>query len=99
VSIFSNTSLQPHRRLYILNLQLAHLNQQSLFQLGKWYAKKRTALDNKKADASTCLAANSVSQLGLRSQWQMQVANVTQKAPSMVLFLTFLLSILTKVPW
>jgi Kyakuja-Dileera-Zisupton transposase len=81
---FSDTSCQPHRRLYLLNLQLGHSTQQNLIQLGKWFKKKSKVLENKKQEASAYLKTIHISMAGLRSQWAEQRADVTEKPPSML---------------
>ena len=77
---------QYHRRLYVLDQQLAHLNRTSLLQLGKWWRKKNESLERKRSLASSAVRDSKMSPLGLRLQWSQQKYDITQKAPSMFCF-------------
>lgn len=83
----SLTQRQYHRRLFILDQRLAHLNQVNLFLLGKWWRRKKESLERKQTQALGDLKQCGVSLVGLRTQWLRQQFDVTAKLPSMLLFI------------
>jgi len=64
-----------------LDQQLVHLNQISLFQLGKWWKRKKESLQKKRKQALADIENCGTSKLGLRTQWQLQQYEVLKKAP------------------
>jgi hypothetical protein len=66
----------------MLDLQMAHLNHIGLFQLGRWWRRKKESLERKRAQALQDLENCGTTKLGIRTQWQLQQHDATKKAPS-----------------
>jgi hypothetical protein len=86
---FYSEKSQYHRRLYLLDCQLAHLNQAQLLQQGRWWKKKRESLEKKKNTAKEEIKNCTVTLLGLRLQWKQQQYDCTKKPPSMMYIYPF----------
>lgn len=70
-----------HRRLFILNLRLAHMNEQNLCNLGRWWHEKMRKLYGKLSASTTELRTLSLDETFIREQWHKQVDSVTTLAP------------------
>jgi len=80
---FHSENPQYHRRLYILDRQLAHLNQTQLLQQGRWWKRKMESLKAKKTAAEAQIKNGGITWLGIKNEWSRQQFYSTKKPPSM----------------
>ncbi|CAK5284419.1 unnamed protein product [Mycena citricolor] len=74
-----------HHRLYTLNTQLRFIDENNLFALGAWMARRQAFCDNKQASAEAILAEmakRGYSRADLAQQWDLQVKTQTKPQPS-----------------
>jgi hypothetical protein len=81
------TLLQYFQRLFLLDLQIQHLDNKSLEHLGHWLRRRWYHCQRKKADASAELKRLAIPEQELRSEWAAQVREQTKPAPRGYLFL------------
>lgn len=76
-------TLQYHRRLFIINHKLAHMNQQNFINLGAWWAQKMSRAQEKLTAAVEVLLNLALVEPFLRDQWGAQCDAVTKQNPGM----------------
>ena len=76
------TFMQYFQRLFVLDLQIKHLDNKSLERLGHWLRRRWYHCQQKKADAIAELNRLGIPEEELRSEWAAQVHEQTQPAPS-----------------
>jgi hypothetical protein len=76
------TFMQYFQRLFVLDLQIKHLDNKSLERLGHWLHRRWYHCQRKKADAIAELNRLSIPEDELRSEWAAQVREQTKPAPS-----------------
>ncbi|KZS99491.1 uncharacterized protein LAESUDRAFT_667904, partial [Laetiporus sulphureus 93-53] len=70
-----------HQRLFVLDTQVKHLDEQSLARLGHWLGRKWIQCHDKKLVAQNDLAACRINEHVLREEWKAQVKEQTKPAP------------------
>ncbi|KAL6297842.1 hypothetical protein BKA93DRAFT_820642 [Sparassis latifolia] len=70
-----------HQRLFVLDTQVKHLDQQSTFSLGLWLRKKWSQCQAKKHLAAEALSQCGVDDDELCEEWAAQVCEQTKPAP------------------
>ncbi|KII90299.1 hypothetical protein PLICRDRAFT_78542, partial [Plicaturopsis crispa FD-325 SS-3] len=70
-----------HRRLYVLDTQVKHLDDKSLYGLGGWLSRRWLHCQKKKDDAKRRLEKVQIDEETLRREWAAQVAEQTRPAP------------------
>jgi hypothetical protein len=73
--------LQHHRRLFVINQKLRHMNEQNFEGLGAWWAQKMLRAQEKLTGAIEVLHTLNLDEEGLQLQWQAQRDSVTRKNP------------------
>jgi hypothetical protein len=81
VSAYISLNLQYHRRLFIINQKLAHMNEQNFANLGAWWAQKMSRAREKLTTAVEVFLLLGLEEPYLRNQWQMQQDAVTRASP------------------
>lgn len=76
-------SLQYHRRLFIINQKLAHMNEQNFKNLGAWWAQKMSRAQEKLTAAVEVFLSLDLEEPYLRDQWHAQHDSVTRNNPGM----------------
>lgn len=76
--------LQYHRRLFIINQKLAHMNEQGFANLGTWWAQKMSRAEEKLTAAVEVFLSLNLAEPYLRDQWQAQRNAVTKPNPGML---------------
>jgi hypothetical protein len=75
--------LQHHRRLFVLDTQVRHMQRESLRMLGKWMARKIRQCHERRQDCQRrleqALAKAGVAENDLRTEWKAQIEAQTQK--------------------
>ena len=72
---------QYFQRLFLLDLQIKHLDQKSLESLGNWLRRRWFYCQEKKHVASAELEQLDVPMVQLRSEWAAQLKEQTKPAP------------------
>jgi hypothetical protein len=85
VSAHISRKLQYHRRLFIINQKLAHMNQQNFTNLGAWWAQKMSRAQEKLIAAVEVFLSLGLDEPYLRNQWHLQQDAVTRVNPGMSL--------------
>jgi hypothetical protein len=77
-------AMQYHRRLFIINQKLAHMNEQNFINLGAWWAQKMSRAQEKLTAAVKVLLNLALEEPLLRNQWGAQCHAVTKQNPGML---------------
>ncbi|KAJ7300479.1 hypothetical protein DFH08DRAFT_828432 [Mycena albidolilacea] len=70
-----------HNRLYILDAQIEHDDEASLFRLGEWISRRYRHSRSKRVEAMDALRESGKSKELLREQWHLQVESQTRPLP------------------
>lgn len=81
IVIHTSFTQQYHRRLFVINQKLAHMNQQNFINLGAWWAQKMLRVQEKLLAAAEVLLGLDLEEQYLRNQWHAQHDAVTRKHP------------------
>jgi hypothetical protein len=84
VSILYLITMQYHRRLFIINQKLAHMNEQNFINLGAWWAQKMSRAQEKLMAAVEVFLGLDLPEPFLRNQWGAQCDAVTKQNPGML---------------
>lgn len=69
------------RRLFVLDRQISHIQDQNTLKYGRWLARKSRDTARRLADAELSLEATGLKEEDLRAQWSAQKASQLQPAP------------------
>jgi hypothetical protein len=89
IYLLTNYFEKYFQRLFILDTQIKHLDQQSLEGFGHWLRRRWYHCQDKKAAAEAELKQLGITEQQLRSEWAAQVAEQTKPAPRMFYFNLF----------
>jgi hypothetical protein len=81
VSVHISLNLQYHRRLFIINQKLAHMNEQNFMNLGAWWAQKMSRAQEKLTAAVEVFVSLDLEEPYLRNQWHAQHHAMTRANP------------------
>ena len=79
---------QYHRRLFVLDMQLVHMNMVNFYSLGKWWFRKMSRAMEKHLKAQEELNSCGVDIKVLRTEWATQLRDVTEAAPCKAVHIT-----------
>ena len=74
---------QYHQRLFVLDTQVKHIDEQSLHRLGHWLRRKWYQCLERQSAAEQDLEASGLTSEELQAEWGKQVETQTKPIPSM----------------
>jgi hypothetical protein len=81
VRVSLTSCMQHHRRLYLLDVQVSQMDQQSLWDLGSWLYRRHRTASMRLEEALRNLSLLGLSVEDLRASWRDQVTEQTKPLP------------------
>lgn len=76
-----NVFPQYHRRLFVLDTQIAHLDTVTIVNFAAWMARQYDSALKKKRKAENALVEYGIEEKELEKEWNAQIEHQTRKAP------------------